>query len=205
MILFSVSRGTSIHIFVPRYRLVAVAGIALCWALVISWFESGAIRLFFAIAIVAMTAQRSYSNSMFRHHGYTWKYALDVAEKNASRDQAPVLICSDLPESDYVAMPTGNAGDSPYFTSLTYYKLSTPVVPLPRSLNSEAMQIASRFLRDAAAKHERFLALAFQPSYKTLDWLALRSSGEYTVRTIGVYDGIEILEFSPRIEGEISR
>ena len=205
LILYSVSKSTSIHIFVGRYRLVAIAGIALCWALAISWFESRAIRLFFGIAIVAMVAQQSYSDSTYRHHGYTWKYALDVAEKNALSDQAPVLICSDLPESDYVAMPTGNVGDSAYFPSLTYYKLSTTVVPLPRSLNNDAMQIASRFLRDATAKHQRFLALAFQPSYKTLDWLALRSSGAYTVHSIGVYDGVEILEFFPRIEGAMLR
>jgi uncharacterized membrane protein len=34
LLLYGLSAGTSIHVFVPRYRLVAVPGIALCWALV---------------------------------------------------------------------------------------------------------------------------------------------------------------------------
>ena len=37
--LYGLSVGTSIHVFVPRYRLVAVPGIALCWALVVSWID----------------------------------------------------------------------------------------------------------------------------------------------------------------------
>ncbi len=45
LILYGLSVGTSIHVFVPRYRLVAVPGIALCWALVVSWIDSRVLRL----------------------------------------------------------------------------------------------------------------------------------------------------------------
>ena len=41
---------------------------------------------------------------------YSWKYALEFVEKNASADNAPVLICSDIPEADHMPMPRG-AGD----------------------------------------------------------------------------------------------
>ena len=47
LILYALSVGTSIHVFVPRYRLVAVPGIALCWALVVSRIDSRALRLLF--------------------------------------------------------------------------------------------------------------------------------------------------------------
>jgi hypothetical protein len=76
-----VSKETSIHVFIARYRLIAVPGIALCWALAISWFESRAIRLLFSIAIVAITAQQYYGNPIYRHHNESWKDALDVVEK----------------------------------------------------------------------------------------------------------------------------
>ena len=198
------SKETSIHVFVPRYRLIAVPGITLCWALAVSCFESRAIRLLFCIAIVVITAQQYYAKPIYRSHGYSWKDALDIVEKNASRDHSPVLICSDLPESDYVAMPTGDVQDSVYFSPLTYYKLSTQVVPLPRSLNQEAMRVGSQFLQDSTAKHQRFLAVAFRPSYKTLDWLVLNSAEAYTVNKIGVFDGIEVLEFLPYIDAGIS-
>src|SRR5208283_3374014 len=117
------SVGTSIHIFVPRYRLVAVPGIALCWALVVGRIDSRALRLLFSVAVVAITAYQDFSDPFSKVHLFTWKYALEVAEKNASADNAPVLICSDLPESEHMPMPVGAAvKDSALFAQITYYK-----------------------------------------------------------------------------------
>jgi hypothetical protein len=67
------------------------------------------------------------------------------------------------------------------------------------------MRVGSQFLQDATARHQRFLAIAAEPSYKTLDWIALQSSGAYTVHKIGIFGRIEVLEFVPRIEAAISR
>ena len=48
-------------------------------------------------------------------------------------DNAPVLICSDLPEADHMRMPVGPAiGESGILPPLSYYKLTVPVAPLPR-------------------------------------------------------------------------
>ena len=136
LILYGVSRETSIHIFLARYCIVAVPGIALCWAFIVSLINSRALRLLFCTALVAATAYHSFMSPSSRIHNYTWKYALEVAEKSASADNAPVLICSDLPESDHMPMPVGPAiKDSAIFAPLSYYQLSEPVVPLPRSLN----------------------------------------------------------------------
>lgn len=198
LILYSVSAETPLHIFIPRHRLVAVPGIALCWALLVRMLSSRVVRFLFCIALVATTACMSLSSPSARQHGYTWKYALDVAEKNASVDDAPVLICSDFPEADYVAMPMDSAKNSNLFTPLSYYRLSVPVVPLPRALNDEAMRVGSVFLQQAAQRRERFLALANTPSYKTLDWLANSASATHDVHKLGVFDGVEVLEFEPR-------
>jgi hypothetical protein len=46
----------------------------------------------------------------------------------------------------------------------SYYKLSVPVTPLPRALNHEAISDGSRFLGEAAQRHQRFLAMAFAQS-----------------------------------------
>ena len=199
LILFALSVGTSIHVFVPRYRLVAVPGIALCWALVISWINSRALRLLFCITVVAATVYIHLTTPLLRQHQYSWKYALAVVEKNASADNAPVLICSDIPESDHMAMPVGSAiEDSGILPPLSYYKLSVPVVPLPRSLNDVAMRDGSHFLQQAAQHHQRFLAMAFAQSYATLDWLANQAAGTNDVHAIGEFDGVKVLEFKPR-------
>ena len=199
LILFGISRATPIQVFVPRYLLVAIPGIALCWALMINWINSRALRLLFAVALVLTAACLYLSDPASKLHSYTWKYALEMAEKNASADGATVMICSDFPEANDLPMPTGDAvKDSGLFAPLSYYKLSVPVVGLPRALNDEAIRAASGFLQEAERRHVRFLAVAFVPSYKTLDWIESRTSATYSVREIGISNGIKVLEFRPR-------
>jgi hypothetical protein len=199
--LYAVSRETSTHVFVDRYRLVAAPGVALCWGLILSRIDSRALRLLFCTSVVAVTAYHYFTSPSSRMHNYSWKYALAFAEKNASADNAPVVICSDLPEADHMPMPAGSAvKDSAIFTPLAYYPLSVPVVPLPRSLNDQAIQAGSQFLHQAAQRHERFLAMGFEPSYKTLDWIASNAAGKYSVSQLGVFDGVKVLEFLPRTQ-----
>jgi hypothetical protein len=190
--------GTSIHTFSSRYRLDAIPGIALCWTFVLSRFRVRILRLLFCVTLVTVTACIQFSSPLAKHHDLTWKYALEVAEKNASVDNAPVLMCSGFIEADFVPMPLDSAKESKLLAPLSYYNLSAPVIPLPMALNDEAMRVGSSFLQEAAQKHERFLAMAQHSSYKTLDWLTQNATATYSVRKIGVFDEIEVLEFVPR-------
>jgi len=140
-----------------------------------------------------------FTSASFHQHMYSWKDALAVAEKNASADNAPVLICSDIPEADYMRMPVGAAiEESGILPPLIYYRLTVPVTPLPRSLNEEAMRAGSEFLQQQSQRHERFLALAFVESYGTLEWLRSQATGTYDVTQLVVFDGVKVLEFVPR-------
>jgi hypothetical protein len=199
LLLYGLSVGTSIHVFVPRYRLVAVPGIALCWALMASWIDSRPLRLLVCATIVAATGFIYLTTPFLKQHQYSWKYALEFVEKNASADGAPVLICSDIPESDHMTMPVGPAiMESGILPPLSYYQLGVPVTPLPRALNDEAMRDGSKFLQQQSQRHGRFLALAFVESYPTLDWLRNQAGGTYNVRELGAFDGVKVLEFAPR-------
>jgi hypothetical protein len=204
LILYGLSVGTSIHVFVPRYRLVAVPGIALCWALVVSWINSRALRMFFCTALVVVAACVCFTAASFHRHMYSWKDALAFAEKNASVDNAPVLICSDLPEADHMRMPVGPAiEESGILPPLSYYKLTVPVAPLPRALNEEAIRAGTVFLQQEAQR--RFLAMAFRESYGTLNWLTNAAAASHTVHELGVFDGVKVLEFVPRTQADASR
>ena len=198
LILYGISAGTSLHIFVWRYRLVAVPGIALGWGLFVNRINSQLIRVLFCVAVVSATAFQSFTSPESRRHGYTWKYALEFAGKNASSDNATLLICSDIPEADYLPMPVGAAvKDSSLLPSLRYYQVQAPVVGLPRALNEQAQTIGQSFLSRAASSHQRFLALAYRPSYSTLHWLEDLASGAYRTRELGTFDGIAVVEFAP--------
>jgi hypothetical protein len=97
-------------------------------------------------------------------------------------------------------MPLDAPSDSFFFAPLSYYRLSVPIVPLPRSLNAEAIRVGSTFLERAQSRHARFLLIAAPPSYPTLRWLAAKAARTYAVHTLGIYYPIRIkvLEFAYR-------
>jgi Dolichyl-phosphate-mannose-protein mannosyltransferase len=197
--LFLLSVGTSVHVFVPRYRLASIPGIALCWGLAASRMRARPLRLLVCIAVVVATGYIYRTTPFLRQHQYSWKYALDFVEKNASADNAAVLICSDIPEADHMVMPVGPAIEaSGILPPLSYYKLTVPVTPLPRALNSETMRATSVFLQQEEPRHTRFLAMGFAQSDDTLIWLARRAADHFSVRELGQFDGVKVLEFKPR-------
>ena len=96
-------------------------------------------------------------------------------------------------------MPEGPPSESVLFAQLAYYSVNVPVTPLPRGLNEEAKKIGANFILEAGRAHQRFLALAFRPSYPTLDWLAGAAREGYSARKLGTFDDIAVVEFRPRI------
>jgi hypothetical protein len=72
------------------------------------------------------------------------------------------------------------------------------VAPLPRTLNGEAIRAGSLFLQQQTER--RFLAMAFIESYGTLDWLGRAAGASRTVRELGAFDGVKVLEFVPRTQ-----
>jgi hypothetical protein len=125
---------------------VAVPGIALCWGLAVSRIDSRNLRLLLCAALVTVSAYICLTTQSFRRHQHSWKYAVAITERNASADNATVLICSDLPEADHMRMPEGAAiAESGILPQLSYYKLTVPVVPLPRALNDEAIRSGRGF------------------------------------------------------------
>jgi hypothetical protein len=199
LLLYGISLATPVHVFVFRYRMVAVPGVALCWAFAITRIRSRNLRLIFCLAFVAAACSHYIVTRASRLENYTWQYALAFAESNASKDHAPVLICSDLPESDDLPMPTSQGvKDNMLFPQISYYHPDITVVPLPRALNQQAMQVGGNFISEASPRGQRFLAMAYLASYSTLDWLTTRARHDYSTRDIGQFGGIKVLEFIPR-------
>jgi hypothetical protein len=196
--LFTVSALTPLHLFnMARHRMAAVPGITFLWAMLLGQFRSRAVRMVFCVVFVSLSVTNYLRTQGAGEHLYSWKYALELAQNQAHADNAPVLICSDYPESNFAPMPAGSAEDSWFFSPLSYYKLSAPMVPLPRALNDEAMRDISLFLKQVEQKHERFLAIAYIPSYPTLDWLSRTASGAYSYRVLGAFDDVKVFEFTP--------
>ncbi|MFZ0798782.1 MAG: glycosyltransferase family 39 protein [Terriglobales bacterium] len=197
VILYGVSVTTPLHIFVDRFELVAVPGVALCWAWIFTLIDSRLLRVLGCAAVVTWSAYQNYTSPTASSHRYSWKNALEVADANAARDGSSLVICSDLPEADFWSMPSGPASESVLFAPLSYYKVRATVVPMPRALNEQAQLIGRRF-SSQRANGTRFLALAYKKSYPTLDWLENLNSTTHKFHVLGTFDGITVIEFVPR-------
>ena len=202
VILYAVSVGTSLNVFTSHYhRLSAVPGISLCWAMLVWQFRSKAVRATFCVIFVCLTVASYVFSPSSKEHDFSWKSALEVVQDLSSKDNAPVVVCSNFIEANYETMPTDSPKTDRLFPQLSYYKITSPIVPLPEGLNNETKRVFLPFLREAEQKHERFLAVgADQQHYSSaeLDWIAQTAQGEFSVRTVGVYDHVKVLEFVPR-------
>jgi len=201
--LYVVSVNTPIHIFISRYLLVAVPGIALCWGWLYSLIDSHPLRAVFCFVFVALCVFQAYTAPLARKHEESWKESLAYADANAARDHAPLLMCSPLVEADYLPMPAV-ASESVLYAPLSYYKVNAPVIPLPRRLNDEAERQARRFLPRATQEHRRFLALAQKQSLGIIDYVAFYSGSTYSLEVLGNLDGIWVVEFVPRTNDPVS-
>jgi hypothetical protein len=131
-------------------------------------------------------------------HRYSWKYALEVADKSARADNAPLLICSDVPESNFEPMPPDvYAATNTAFAPIFYYKVHSRVVPLPRALNGEAEAQINRFLATAAPAKQRFLVLGYLASEETFSWITERTRDSYVAHNLGTTDGVTVMEYRP--------
>jgi 4-amino-4-deoxy-L-arabinose transferase-like glycosyltransferase len=191
--LFTLSSLSTLHVFTPRYRLESVPGIALCWGLLLACFDSRILRTLFCLVLVATVV---VSQAGLRSHGHSWKRAVEIANANTATDHAPVLVCSELGEADFLPMPT-NINKSALFATLSYYKLDSQVVPLPRSFTSVAQAEVDKFLKQAMSRHQRFLALGRGVSLPTLEYIEATTKGPYKARLLGASDGVAVVEFNP--------
>ena len=194
LVLYTVSVSTPLHVFIERYRLVAIPGIALCWGLLIDNLNSKLAKLVFCIMLVSSHFSGAHF-TLWEEHGYTWKYALQAADAKAVPEHATLLVCSDLPESDFVPMPA-DVKMSGLFAPLSYYRVHSPVVPLPRALNTIAMTQVKQFLSMPAPRP--FFVIAFAPSKETVEWITGITKDSYRATLLGKYDEVAVVEFIPR-------
>jgi hypothetical protein len=199
LILYAVSVATPLHSFADRHRLPAIPGIVLCWTLLASQLRPRAIQRLFVVLLATFTLMSYGGVTNFGHRSYrhTWKNAIEAAERNAAMDHTPVLVCSGFVEGASASMPTDEPEKSRYFTPLSYYRMSVPIIPLPYALNDETVRAGTRFLKDSEHSRRRFLAMGNVKAYSTLDWLRQITAGSYSVRDIGTFDDIKVLEFDP--------
>lgn len=195
---YVVSVETPIHIFVVRYRLVAVPGVALCWGVLVSCLNWRFARALFAVGLVASAFVSTFNGIHLtlpeKNHKFSWKYALESVDAKALPDHAPVLICSDIIESNFLPMPA-DPKTSELFAPLSYYKVESPVIPLPKGLNAAAKEQVKRFLATAIPAGEDFFVVASGSSAGTVNWITATTADSYRMIPVGEFDHVAVVEY----------
>lgn len=95
LLLFAVSRLTESGLFVPRYMIPAVPGLALFWGWVIGRLEPIAVRYYIGIGALVMILATQWMIGDWRHESDDWRGALNrAAVLNKQDDHALVLYTS---------------------------------------------------------------------------------------------------------------
>jgi hypothetical protein len=195
-ILYGLSAATSTHVFIPRYCLVAVPGSALTWGWLVTWIDARWLRQIFAAGLVGVTGFLSLASAYSGAHELSFKRAFESVNANVAQDKATVLLTSAFIESDYWPLPPQTT-ESPLFSQTSYYRLDAPTVLLPIDLTDESKRIASQSIWDAAQSQRRFLLVAGPESYETVNWIANCTRGAFAPSTVGDFDQIVVVEFTP--------
>ena len=196
-ILYGISAATPVHVFIPRYCLVAVPGAALTWGLLIGCIDSHPLRKFCCVSFVVMILFQYLTVPLFRHQELSFKQAHEFVNTNVAKDKVPVVVCSAFVESNFEPLPTDLTSENALVSQFSYYPVHAPVILLPFSLNDEAKHVGALAIAAAMQRHERFLAVASSRSYDTLLWLASYSKGAFKAHRLANFEETVVVEFLP--------
>jgi hypothetical protein len=126
-----------------------------------------------------------------------WGSAAEFINRNVAGDHAPVLIRSQLIESDF--MPIEPIEDNGNFPQLSYYPVRAHLVPLQNTFTAKQMSSIHRFLENATTRSTgRFLVVSVpdpSPPAPLLSYITGQMGPTCKVTRLVDFDGVAITEF----------
>jgi mannosyltransferase len=155
-LMYAVSVVTGVSVFLPRYLLPYVPGLALLvgWLSTIAHSKAGS--LFSALLLIFLSIwSAGWLNTS---HGGDWRKAVDFVNRKSDL-QTPVLLRSGFVESKYADWVNGSPASNYLFAPLTIYPLKGKVIPLPYASDAAALQYLDQVVSTELLLKERFLLL----------------------------------------------
>jgi hypothetical protein len=199
LILFAISRLTSASLFVTRYFLSYSPGLATCFGIMVGSFRDKTVRTAVLNAMALFVTLSAGRPNSFRHTvgSGDWGSAAEFINRNVARDHAPVLIRSQLVESDF--MPIEPIEDNGNFPQLSYYPMRAQLIPLQNTFTAAQMSSLHAFLENATTRSTgRFLVVSFldpSPMAPMLSYIIGQMGPTCTVTRLADFDGVAITEF----------
>jgi hypothetical protein len=197
--LFAISRLTSASLFVKRYFLCYSPGLAMCFGIILRSFRPKIVRAAVLSVMALFVALSMGRPTSFRHTVGLgdWGSAAEFINRNVAKDHAPVLIRSQLIESDF--MPIEPVDDNGNFPQLSYYPIRAQLIPLQNTFTAGQMSSIHGFLEKATTRNTgRFLVVSFtgpSPMAPMLFYIIGQMGPTCKVTRLADFDGVAITEF----------
>jgi mannosyltransferase len=196
LVLLAVSILTPEKIFVPRYFLGAVPGLALLVGGALARVEPAPARGLIATAIVAV----AIAACPLRRHGWEdWRAAAAAAGAASDGTSTPVLVQGGAIESASVSWLSGPRAQVA-LAPMLYYPIPGTLVPLPLIGWRDDRDAANRYLENVAATllepSARFLVLTRKDEPEMRAWFDGRLAGRgFRSRRLGRYGHVSVVLF----------
>jgi len=203
-LLFVAAKLTGSDLFVSRYALPVVPGLALCFGLILE-FLSSRLRTGLVLMVFLMFQAMEYwpPAKIPRHTLWgDWGAAIEFVDSHNQRERLPALMRSGFPESDYWDWRSARVNDSALYAPLSYYASSTEWHPLPATFTPAAAEAIDRLIDQVKAAHQPglfFLERQGEARQVETDpyvnYLRKRAGGGGELTEIGQFSGVRVYRF----------
>ena len=159
-LLYVAAKLSQSDLFIGRYLLPYVPGIALCFGLILEYLSprlrTGLVLLIFLLPVAIRCWQGDFASHTFLGN---WAAAIELIDHENRNAALPAMMRSPFPESDFLAWRKANMMDSAIYAPLAFYPSSSQWHPLPVTFTPEAAKAIDDLVRmQSAARHGLFFA-----------------------------------------------
>lgn len=197
-LLYVAAKLSGSDLFVGRYLLPYVPGIALCFGLILEYLSprlrTGLVLLIFLIPVAISCCRGEFASHTSRGN---WAAAIEFIDNENRKVSLPAMMRSPFPESDFFEWRKARMNDSAIYAPLAFYQGSTEWHPLPVTFTREAARAIDNLVQiQSAARRGLFFADAANEDHETADpylaYFRTRAGAHGEFQEVGNFEGIRV-------------
>ena len=192
--LFLISYLSPVSVFLPRYFSVALPGLALALAWVISGFQPASARTILTLVLVAgAIADRGGSLRNLPHGNENWREAMAAVRRVTGGDAIPVLVRSEFIESASPAM-FNNPGQAEFLLApQIMYPPAGVIIPLSRLADDRAFERLESIVDQILLRGNQFVLVGATRDSSYRLWLQGRlQSSSFSNHKLGNFGSVSV-------------
>lgn len=159
-LLYVAAKISGSDLFVGRYLLPYVPGIALCFGLILEYLSprlrTGLVLLIFLMPVAVGCWRGEFESHTSRGN---WAGAIEFIDHENRNASLPAMMRSPHRASDFVEWRKAKMNDSALYAPLAFYQSSSQWYPLPATFTPEAARAIDNLVQiQSATRHGLFFA-----------------------------------------------